>query len=110
MTTDLAEKVVARGLDLNGGEPAWEAYHLAKDVLELRGQADRYRIEADCGLRDYDALEVDAGIMFAALETIAIGRRNELFDPWARQAAKDALDLVTERVTALSQQGAGGAS
>jgi len=36
MTADLAEKVVARGLDLNGGELAWEAYHLAKENVELR--------------------------------------------------------------------------
>ena len=30
-----------------------------------------YRIEADCAMRDYDALELEAGVMRAALEKIA---------------------------------------
>lgn len=33
--------------------------------------ADAYRIEADCAMRDYDALEVDAGIMREALAKIS---------------------------------------
>jgi hypothetical protein len=36
----LAKKVVSRGLDLMGGELAWENYHLAKDVLALAEQLE----------------------------------------------------------------------
>lgn len=67
-------------------------------------EANAYRIEADELLRDYDALELDAGIMLAALSKIAEGRRNRIFDPWARKVARDALVEVSDRVTAMRTQ------
>ena len=54
-------------------------------------ERDAYRIEADCAMRDYDALEVDAGIMREALVKIAEKRPNEKFDPWAVEVARTAL-------------------
>lgn len=36
----LAKKVYERGLSLSGPELAWEAYHLAKDVLTLAGEIE----------------------------------------------------------------------
>ena len=53
-----------------------------------------YRIEADCAMRDYDGLELDAGVMHKALTEIAEGRRNQAFDPWARETAQAALKAV----------------
>jgi hypothetical protein len=61
--------------------------------------AERYRIEADRCMSDYDALEVDALIMAEALDKIETGRRNRTFDPWAQEVARDALRRVSERVT-----------
>jgi hypothetical protein len=61
--------------------------------------ANAYRIEADCAMRDYDGLEVDAGIMREALQQIADARPNRAFDPWARELARAALAQVSEKVT-----------
>ena len=65
-------------------------------------EADGYRIEADRCMSDYDALEVDVGIMLEALTKIAALRPNKAFDPWARAIAEDALSKVSERVTDLA--------
>ncbi len=61
------------------------------DREQIRRDAESYRVEADCAMRDYDALELEAGILRDALSQIAEGRRNEMFDPWARETAKNAL-------------------
>lgn len=63
--------------------------HSTRRQLEV--ERDLYRIEADCAMRDYDHLEVDAGIMVRALRAIAEGRPNRVFDPWAKETAKSAL-------------------
>lgn len=60
-----------------------------------------YRIEADEAMRDYDALEVDAGVMVDALARISEGRRNKAFDPWVRELAKDTLANLSERATGI---------
>jgi hypothetical protein len=74
------------------------AHHLADAVASLRGrveqaerEANEYRVEADRGLSDYDALELEAGIMREALEKIAAKRPNKGFDPWAVEVATEAL-------------------
>ena len=53
-------------------------------------------------MSDYDALEVDVGIMLEALTKIAALRPNKAFDSWARAIAEDALSKVSERVTDLA--------
>jgi hypothetical protein len=60
-----------------------------------------YRIEADKLLSEYDALELDAGIMLAALRAISDARPNKRFDPWARGVAQDAIWNVSERTRVL---------
>lgn len=60
-----------------------------------------HRIEADELLSEYDALELDAGIMLRALTAIAERRPNMPFDPWAASTAQDALWNVSERVKGL---------
>lgn len=54
--------------ELNGGhhEPC---AHCQNAVL--RAERDQYRIEADCAMRDYDALELEAGVLRDALRGIA---------------------------------------
>jgi hypothetical protein len=59
------------------------------------------RIEADCAMRDYDALELDAGIMLEALLAIERGRPNKGFDPWAQQEARYALEAISDRARGL---------
>jgi hypothetical protein len=71
---------------------------LADVLASVQAERDRYRIESDCGMRDFDALELRAGIMRFALERIANPRANMPFDPWARDMARDA--LASERDTA----------
>ena len=72
---------------------------------ETHGDAPRhdceYRVEADRAMRDYDALELDAGVMYDALRRITTKRLNRVFDPWAVEVAADALGNVSERVTSL---------
>lgn len=65
-------------------------------LAESRAEANRYRIEADCALRDFDGLELDAGIMREALEKIAAKRPNHSFDPWAVEVASAALGQTKE--------------
>ena len=64
--------------------------------------ANDYRIEADKAMRDYDALELDAGVMYEALLRIAALRPNKAFDPWARAIAEEAIAKLSERVTDLA--------
>lgn len=71
------------------------------DPIHSEATESSYRIEADGAMRDYDALEVDAGIMLDALTTIANGRPNHVFDPWAKQEARMALEAVSERTLGL---------
>jgi hypothetical protein len=52
---------------------------MTDECERLREEANRYRIEADCALRDYDALE------------LAHGRLREQLDA-ARQALQELLD------------------
>jgi len=78
-----------------------EVGRLSGLVAELEAKANEYRIEADCGLRDYDGLEVDAGTMVRALVSIAEPRPNKPFDPWTRDVAREALANVSEKVRAL---------
>ena len=49
----------------------WLSPTLETPLIEVGSGADDYRVEADCAMRDYDALELDAGIMREALEKIA---------------------------------------
>src|SRR6266496_525414 len=53
-------------------------------VAALTQEKEQFRIEADCGLRDYDALELAAGLMREALQKIADGRANRAFGQCAR--------------------------
>jgi hypothetical protein len=65
----------------------------------LRGEKDAYRVEADQAISAYDALMVDVSDMREALEKIATPRAHHMFDPWARDVAREALAGVSERVT-----------
>lgn len=67
------------------------ALHLYDENERLEAERDAYRIESDCGLRDYDGLEVEAGELRDVLQQIAEGRPNKTFDPWARGLAREAL-------------------
>lgn len=72
-----------------------------KDFIHAKGHDCEHRIEADKLLSEYDALELDAGIMVAALRAIADARPNQRFDPWARGVAQDALWNISQRVRAI---------
>ena len=69
--------------------------HLAPKIREER---DRFRIEADKAISEYDALAVDVGILAEALNKIEVGRPNRSYDPWAQAVARDALLAVSDRV------------
>jgi hypothetical protein len=60
-------------------------------LAEVEREKERYRIEADCGLRDYDALELRYGHLREACEAISNKRPNKTFDPWAVEVAAAAL-------------------
>ena len=53
-------------------EPSWlsraEATALHLHIEALTADRDAYRIEADCGLRDYDALELRYGQLLDAVK------------------------------------------
>jgi hypothetical protein len=115
--SDLIAQARERARQINDGEDnsVENGTHMADDALalaqaledaeakrdRLREQVNQYRIEADRALRDYDGLELDAGLMGEALSKIAEGRPNERFDPWARELARETLAKVSDRVTAM---------
>lgn len=55
---------------------------------DAKTQADAYRVEADCAMRDYDWLE---SVARQALGEIAGKRPNKPFDSWAVEVARRAL-------------------
>lgn len=92
-TRSLARIVLEASTD-GGTCNIWLARDLARLALAEAARGDEFRIEADCGLRDYDGLELDFGIARRALEQIAEGRPNRTFDPWSRDLARSALSEV----------------
>lgn len=88
-----------------------EYLKLANTTAERRGaravaaeaRAEEHRIEADCAMRDFDGLELNAGIMREALERIAAKRPNQSFDPWAVEVARAALAAVEDTGEASAQ-------
>lgn len=84
------------GRDLTQWSIDYNREHDRADTLEARlaeaeKERDEYRIEADCGLRDFDALELTTDIYREALAKIRDKRPNKTFDPWAVEVADCAL-------------------
>lgn len=71
-------------------------------LAEAKAEANRYRIEADKGEQEYDALVVDVGILLGAVKAIAERRPNQPFDPWAAGVCQDALWNISEHAKGMA--------
>jgi hypothetical protein len=70
---------------------------LLDELHAAERERERFRIEADQGLTEYDGLELSFGIVGDALQQIATGRRNQRFDPWAQKLARETLASLPEQ-------------
>jgi hypothetical protein len=66
-------------------------------LAHVTEEREQYRIEADCGLRDYDALELKFGILETALQEIADARGNQDSGYAMKAIARVALASVADR-------------